>query len=228
MAFYTYQQIEGKLTEIINHYFSDGYKVSLRTAFGSYYKISFFMDFTKSSKPIPDEFIRIWYKDEYDYDLPCKRLTITAEKFVTRNNSIGYHYPGEGTIIEQYMFYCVKEPVDCRKPSVFVDSLNEFKSVKDKKDKRRAIKKEDTSVCKSIALESLSNDTIDHIMHRINSRRGFSKATSLCISSITFSFDRENNPNDHIAYRAKIDFSYNGRYDTIYLHSMKSNWQRVH
>lgn len=86
--------------------------------------------------------------------------------------------PDCGKLISEKCFYQIKENY------LYADTLDDVKQIREIQCKRKESRREVYYTKKSYPINKVSAEFIDSIMERINSIRGFKRATASCIESV--------------------------------------------
>ena len=118
--------------------------------------------------------------------------------------------PEFGNLISEKRFYQIKENY------LYADTLDDLKHIREIQHKRKESRRKVSDV-KSYPINKLSADFIDSIMERINSIRGFKRATASCIESVCSyqCVDRQNSAK--AKFNGVVTFKFNNRCGRINL-----------
>ena len=211
------------LNDIINRIASDlmgkGYVISHFTHGGSYSNTEGHLDMVKPNDK--SHIIRIWAV-AYVYDIDdeiYRRIDATVirvSKYTQKDGFDGkYHsqtlWPNNGEILSESIFYRVCDRSEFKGCKVYTDNLDEAKKILKMQWNRRDNHVNKDYYSHSVEISKLPASFIDHIMNRINSIRGFKRATASCITKVMVG----RNYNGKMA--ADVYYSQNGKDGVIKL-----------
>ncbi len=215
MAIVSMKNVVDYFNSIVKQYLDDGWKISPTTINGGYCHVKGYTDLVNSTKKkiarvfIANEIKRIdkiFCEDRY-----CDTIKVLAKeydwdgKYGSTNLWLDYGKP-----FHEKLYYSIKGM------KAYADSLDDLKTVNDLRIKRKNDKKLSKNYVKTFKLNRFSADFVDNIMRRINAKRGFKRATASCIDNIVL-YKEESYYHDRLRAKGKIEFSYNGKSDSIYL-----------
>ena len=198
--------------DIIMEYIGKGYVISPTTMYGT---SDAHVDLVNPKHD--NHIIRVWMFKDYATILnggvsAAHRTDIDAVYIEVRKHD---RYRGKsidlwrsaGQLVSEKIFYCVSK-------SAYTDEQQEIIDIMSLRRERRSKKFSDDSIIRSLAIKNIPEKLLDKIMNRINSVRGFKRATASCINSICV---RRREVYDYNTYKyvrrlsAEIDYSYNGK-----------------
>lgn len=212
MSVITTKEVAAKYNEVISDLMSKGYIISPFTENGSYSNTASHIDMIKLNDT--SHILRVWMVDETVKigDKFWQRLDVNGirvKKYVIGkqwNGKISCEqsmWPNGGDTIYEKLYYMFKS-YDDRK--IFSDDLDEATNLHNMSFNRCMNKPVDNpfNYGRLIAKEKLPAAFIDGIMKRINSNRGFKRATASCIESVQlYKFDNK--------LKADVRYNYNGK-----------------
>lgn len=226
-------EVDIAFTNIIKSYLDQGFVVSTRTANGSYSDAEMYVDMIKGDLKKGDPIYRIWKlvsRSEVVDEIPSKRsfekhwdvINLVVKRYTFDGTST--YWFNRGDVISEKKFYVisynkvvtadVNDVVDVWKLRLqrWENSYNNnYLSGNERNNP-------DHSRC--IKLENLPAKLVTNIMNRINKIRGFKKANPSCIDSIKLYNCNEYNclySKSIFKLKAAVQFTFNGRRDTIIL-----------
>ena len=184
MAIISVKDIIRHYNSVIKSFMDQGYIISPTTMDRGYQYVDGFTDLVNlnDKKSIIRIFVvREYCSDGYYYDPKSFKYFIT--KIIAKK----YEWDGKfrcmtcrpefGKLISEKRFYQIKENY------LYADTLDDLKQIREIQRKRKESRRKVSDV-KSYPINKLSADFIDSIMERINSIRGFKRATASCIESV--------------------------------------------
>lgn len=185
MAIISIKDIISQYNSVIKSFMDQGYIISPTTMYGGYNYVDGYTDLVnlKDKKNFIRIFVmREYCSDGYYYDSNSYKynmIKIIAKKyeFDGKFKPISAR-PDCGKLISEKCFYHIKEDY------LYADTLDELKQIREIQHKRKESRRKVSEV-KSYPINKLSADFIDSIMERINSIRGFKRATASCIESVS-------------------------------------------
>ena len=184
MAIISIKDIIHHYNAVIKSFMDQGYIISPATMYGGYHYVDGYTDLVNLNDK--KSFIRIfvmreYYSDGPYYDSNSYKYSITkilAKKYEFDGKFKPISAPPDcGKLISEKSFYQIKENY------LYADTLDDLKQIREIQRKRKESRREVSDV-KSYPINKLSADFIDSIMERINSIRGFKRATASCIESV--------------------------------------------
>ena len=184
MAIISVKDIIRHYNSVIKSFMDQGYIISPTTMYGGYHYVDGYTDLVNLNDK--KSFIRIFVMREYCsdgsyYDSNSYKYSII--KIIAKK----YEWDGKfkcmncrpefGNLISEKRFYQIKENY------LYADTLDDLKQIREIQHKRKESRSKASDV-KSYMINKLSADFIDSIMERINSIRGFKRATASCIESV--------------------------------------------
>ena len=217
MAIISIKDIIRHYNSVIKSFMDQGYIISPTTMHGSYYYVDGYTDLVNLNDK--KSIIRIFVMREYCsdgsyYDSNSYRysiIKIMAKKyeFDGKFKPISAR-PDCGKLISEKLFYQIKENY------LYADTLDDLKQIREIQHKRKESRRKASNV-KSYPINKLSADFIDSIMERINSIRGFKRATASCIESVC-SYQRVDRQNSvKVKFSGVVTFKFNNRCGRINL-----------
>ena len=184
MAIISIKDIIRHYNAVIKSFMDQGYIISPTTMFGGYNYVDGYTDLVNLNDK--KNFIRIFVMREYYSDGPY--YDSNSYKYsITKILAKKYEFDGKfkpisarpdcGKLISEKFFYQIKENY------LYADTLDDLKTIREIQRKRKESRREASDV-KSYPINKLSADFIDSIMERINSIRGFKRATASCIERV--------------------------------------------
>ena len=217
MAIISIKDIIRQYNSVIQSFMDQGYIISPTTMYGGYSYVDGYTDLVnlKDKK----NFIRIFVMREYcsdGYYYDPKSYKYSIIKIIAKKYEFDGKFkpisarPDCGKLISEKCFYQIKENY------LYADTLDELKQIREIQLKRKESRRKASEV-KSYPINKLSADFIDSIMERINSIRGFKRATASCIESVS-SYQCVDRHNSRKAkFSGVITFNFNNRCGRINL-----------
>ena len=217
MAIISIKDIIRHYNSVIKSFMDQGYIISPTTMYGCYHYVDGYTDLVNLNDK--KSIIRIFVMREYCsdgsyYDSNSYRysiIKIMAKKyeFDGKFKPISAR-PDCGKLISEKCFYQIKENY------LYADTLDDLKQIREIQHKRKESRRKVSNV-KSYPINKLSADFIDSIMERINSIRGFKRATASCIESVCSyqCVDRQNSVK--VKFSGVVTFKFNNRCGRINL-----------
>ena len=212
------------IKDIIRHYNSaiksfmdQGYIISPTTMYGGYHYVDGYTDLVNLNDK--KNFIRIFIMREYCSDGSYYDSN-SYKYYITKILAKKYEFDGKfkpisarpdcGKLISEKCFYQIKENY------LYADTLDDLKQIREIQHKREESRSKASDV-KRYPINKLSADFIDSIMERINSIRGFKRATASCIESVCSyqCVDRQNSVK--AKFSGVVTFKFNNRCGRINL-----------
>ena len=192
MAIITISGINDVINKIVADLIVKGYVISNFTHGGSYSNTEGHLDMIKPNDK--SHIIRIWVVTKVcDIDDKFYRHIDTAairiSKYTRKDGFDGKCHsqtlwPNNGELLSESIFYRVCDRSEIRGCKVYTDNLDEAKKIlKMQRDRSRSHVNKDY-YSHSVEISKLPASFIDHIMNRINSIRGFKRATASCITKV--------------------------------------------
>ena len=217
MAIISIKDIIRQYNSVIKSFMDQGYIISPTTMYGGYNYVDGYTDLVnlKDKKNFIRIFVmREYCSDGYYYDSNSYKYSII--KIIAKK----YEWDGKfkpisartdcGKLISEKCFYQIKENY------LYADTLDELKQIREIQCKRKESRRKVSDV-KSYPINKLSADFIDSIMERINSIRGFKRATASCIESVS-SYQCVDRHNSRKAkFSGVVTFNFNNRCGRINL-----------
>lgn len=218
MTVITASEVARQFNAAIMYFIEKGYVISPFTENGSYSKTKSHIDLIKSNDN--SHIIRVWMVDESlkvgkDWWQTVNVMGPRAKKYLTgkeydgkisREQSL---WPDSGVVVYEKLFYMFKERNGNK---IFSDDLDEATRLVNLALDRIM----NRPVCnpfnygRSVAKEKLPATFIDGIMKRINSNRGFKRATASCIDTVEiYKYDSK--------LKATVKYKFNGKTGIISL-----------
>lgn len=184
------------LNDIINRIAADlmvkGYVISHFTHGGSYSNTEGHLDMIKPNDK--SHIIRIWAVT-YVYDIDDKiyrhidATVIRVSKYTQKDGFDGKHHsqtlwPNNGEVLSESIFYKICDRSEIKGCKVYTDNLDEAKNILKMQWDRGCNHVNKDYYSHSVEISKLPASFIDHIMNRINSIRGFKRATASCITKV--------------------------------------------
>ena len=216
MAIISIKDIIRHYNSVIKSFMDQGYIISPITMYGGYHYVDGYTDLVNLNDK--KNFIRIFVMREYCsgsyYDSNSYKYSIT--KILAKKYEFDGKFkpisarPDCGKLISEKCFYQIKENY------LYADTLDDLKQIREIQRKRKESRRKVSDV-KSYPINKLSADFIDSIMERINSIRGFKRATASCIESVcTYQcVDRQNSAK--AKFSGVVTFKFNNRCGRINL-----------
>lgn len=219
MAIVTINGINDVINKIVADLTVKGYVISNFTHGGSYSNTEGHLDMIKPNDK--SHIIRIWAVTRvYDIDDKFYRRIDTAVISVNRyTRKDGFDgkchsqtlWPNHGEVLSEHIFYKICDRSEFKGCKVYTDNLDEAKKIlKMQRDRSCSYVNKDY-YSHSVEISKLPASFIDHIMNRINSIRGFKRATASCITKVIVGKDY----NGKMA--ADVYYSQNGKDGVIKL-----------
>jgi hypothetical protein len=226
-------EVNVAFTNIIKSYLDQGFVISTRTANGSYSDAEMYVDMVKGDLKKGDPIYRIWKlisRNETVDEIPSKRsfekhwdvINLVVKRYIFDGTST--YWPNYGDVISEKKFYIISHG------KVVTDDVNDVVDVWKLRLQRwensynnnylYGNEKYNPDHERYIKLENLPAKFVDSIMKRINKIRGFKKAKPSCIDSVKLYNYNEYNclyGKSTFKLKAAVQFTFNGRRDTIIL-----------
>ena len=206
MAIISIKDIIRQYNSVIKSFMDQGYIISPTTMYYGYHYVDGYTDLVnlKDKK----NFIRIFVMREYCsdgfyYDYKYSIIKILAKKYEFDGKFKPINaLPDCGKLISERHFYHIKENY------LYADALDDLKQIREIQHKRKESRRVVSDV-KSYPINKLSAEFIDSIMERINSIRGFKRATASCIESVCSyqCVDRQNSAKAKFSGVVKFNFN---------------------
>lgn len=191
MTVITTKDIAACFNNTIKDFMDKGYIISPFTENGSYSHTKCHVDMINPKDN--SHILRVWMPEDY-YNFDRRYgfgINVTGVRVKKYLNGKGYNgdlsreqtlWPGEeyGEVVYEKLFYMFKE----KKGKVYTDNIEEAKKYIELHDKRLDSRYYKCNNTKH-DITRLPSSFIDKIMSRINSVRGFKRATAKCIKSVT-------------------------------------------
>ena len=185
MAIFNIKDIIRQYNSVIKSFMDQGYIISPITMYGGYHYVDGYTDLVNLNDK--KSFIRIFVMREYCsdgsyYDPKSFKYSIT--KILAKKYEFDGKFkpisarPDCGKLISEKCFYQIKENY------LYADTLDDVKQIREIQCKRKESRREVSYTKKSYPINKVSAEFIDSIMERINSIRGFKRATASCIESV--------------------------------------------
>ena len=185
MAIFNIKDIIRQYNSVIKSFMDQGYIISPITMYGGYHYVDGYTDLVNLNDK--KSFIRIFVMREYCsdgsyYDPKSFKYSIT--KILAKKYEFDGKFkpisarPDCGKLISEKCFYQIKENY------LYADTLDDVKQIREIQCKRKESRREVYYTKKSYPINKVSAEFIDSIMERINSIRGFKRATASCIESV--------------------------------------------
>ena len=217
MAIISIKDIIRHYNAVIKSFMDQGYIISPTTMYGGYHYVDGYTDLVNLNDK--KNFIRVFIMREYcsdgsyydsnsykysiikiiakKYEWDCKFKPISAR-------------PDCGKLISEKFFYQIKENY------LYADTLDDLKQIREIQRKRKESRRKASNI-KSYPINKLSAEFIDSIMERINSIRGFKRATASCIESVC-TYQRVDRQNSAKAkFSGVVTFKFNNKCGRINL-----------
>ena len=219
MAIVTIDGINDVINKIVADLIVKGYVISNFTHGGSYSNTEGHLDMIKPNDK--SHIIRIWAVT-YVYDIDDKfyrhidATVIRVSKYTQKDGFDGKCHsqtlwPNNGEVLSESIFYRVCDRSEIRGCKVYTDNLDEAKKILKIQWDRSCSHVNKDYYSHSVEISKLPASFIDHIMNRINSIRGFKRATASCITKVMVG----RNYNGKMA--ADVYYSQNGKDGVIKL-----------
>ena len=185
MAIFNIKDIIRQYNSVIKSFMDQGYIISPITMYGGYHYVDGYTDLVNLNDK--KSIIRIFVMSEYCsdgsyYDPKSFKYSIT--KILAKKYELDGKFkpisarPDCGKLISEKCFYQIKENY------LYADTLDDLKQIREIQCKRKESRRKVSDTEKSYPINKLSAEFIDSIMERINSIRGFKRATASCIESV--------------------------------------------
>ena len=185
MAIFNIKDIIRQYNSVIKSFMDQGYIISPITMYGGYHYVDGCTDLVNLNDK--KSIIRIFVMSEYCsdgsyYDPKSFKYSIT--KILVKKYEFDGKFkpisarPDCGKLISEKCFYQIKENY------LYADTLDDLKQIREIQCKRKESRRKVSDTEKSYPINKLSAEFIDSIMERINSIRGFKRATASCIESV--------------------------------------------
>ena len=217
MAIISIKDIIRHYNSVIKSFMDQGYIISPTTMYGCYHYVDGYTDLVNLNDK--KNFIRIFVMCEYYSDGPyydSKSFKYSITKILAKKYEFDGKFkpiiarPDCGKLISEKCFYQIKENY------LYADTLDDLKTIREIQRKRKESRRKVSDV-KSYPINKLSAEFIDSIMERINSIRGFKRATASCIESVC-SYQCVNSQNSAKAkFSGVVTFKFNNRCGRINL-----------
>ena len=211
MAIISIKDIFRHYNSVIKSFMDQGYIISPITMYGCYHYVDGYTDLVNLNDN--KNFIRIFIMREYYSDGPSydsKSFKYSITKILAKKYEFDGKFkpisarPDCGKLISEKCFYQIKENY------LYADTLDDLKHIREIQHKRKESRRKVSDV-KSYPINKLSAEFIDSIMERINSTRGFKRATASCIESVCSyqCVDRQNSAK--AKFSGVVTFKFNNR-----------------
>ena len=211
MAIISIKDIFRHYNSVIKSFMDQGYIISPITMYGCYHYVDGYTDLVNLNDN--KNFIRIFIMREYYSDGPSydsKSFKYSITKILAKKYEFDGKFkpisarPDCGKLISEKLFYQIKENY------LYADTLDDLKQIREIHRKRKESRRKVSDV-KSYPINKLSAEFIDSIMERINSTRGFKRATASCIESVCSyqCVDRQNSAK--AKFSGVVTFKFNNR-----------------
>lgn len=204
-------------TETIMGYLRDGYVLSPMTTGGSYSNTVCHTDLYNPNEK--DKLIRVWMMDKTertsDEDLFVQTLEVCAKKYSfnctvpMRNQTLWPDSDSAEVVGKSYKFYLIS---DKKGHYTYTDNKEELRACRQlnwERYKNRSVYSPENRI---VPVDKLTPKFVDGIMSRVNSIRGYKRATSSCITEVKVWKE-----GDVGRMRAMVRISYNNKSDCIFL-----------
>ena len=219
MSIVTINGINDVINKIAYDLMGKGYVISHFTHGGSYSNTEGHLDMIKPNDK--SHIIRIWAVS-YVYDIDDRfyrhidATVIRVSKYTQKDGFDGkYHsqtlWPNNGELLSESIFYRVCDRSEFKGCKVYTDNLDEAKNILKMQWDRSCNHVNKDYYSHSVEISKLPASFIDSVMNRINSIRGFKRATASCITKVIVG----RNYNGKMA--ADIYYSQNGKDGVIKL-----------
>ena len=218
MAIISIKDIIRQYNSVIKSFMDQGYIISPITMCGGYYHADGYTDLVNLNDK--KSFIRIFvimceycsdgsYYDSKSYKYSITKILAKKYEFDGKFKPISAR-PDCGKLISEKCFYQIKENY------LYADTLDDLKQIREIQRKRKESRRVVSDI-KSYPINKLSAEFIDSIMERINSIRGFKRATASCIESVCSyqCVDRQNSAK--AKFSGVVKFNFNNRCGRIVL-----------
>lgn len=219
MAIVTINGINDVINKIVADLTVKGYVISNFTHGGSCSNTEGHLDMIKPNDK--SHIIRIWAVTRvYDIDDKIYRhidaTVISVNRYTRKDGFDGKCHsqtlwPNHGEVLSEHIFYRICDRRECNRCKVYTDNLDEAKKILKIQHDRYCSYVSKNDYYHSIEISKLPASFIDHIMNRINSIRGFKRATASCITKVMVG----RNYNGKMA--ADVYYSQNGKDGVIKL-----------
>ena len=217
MAILYIKDIIRHYNSVIKSFMDQGYIISPTTMYGGYHYVDGYTDLVNINDK--KNFIRIFVMREYCsdgsyYDSNSYKYSIT--KILAKKYEFDGKFkpisarPDCGKLISEKCFYQIKENY------LYADTLDDLKRIREIHHKRKESRRKVSDI-KSYPINKLSADFIDSIMERINSIRGFKRATASCIESVCSYQCVDLGDRRNIKKRRVVTFKFNNKCGRINL-----------
>ena len=169
-----------------------GYIISQFTNDGSYSNTECHLDMIKPNDK--SHIIRVWIVtgiEDTDYRVynHVYTVAIRVSKYTHKNGFDGRCcsqtlWPDRGEVISERKFYQICDRSERKCGSVYTDNLSDAMKILNMQWDRCCSHVNKDNYSHSVEISKLSANFIDNIMHRINSIRGFKRATASCITKV--------------------------------------------
>ena len=190
MAIITVNDLNNLVNKIVVDFMGKGYILSNFTHGGGYTSTEFHLDMIKPNDK--SHIIRIWMINshadiEHRIYSHINTAAIRINKYTRKDGYDGNHHKsqtlwaGSGEIINEHKFYQIYEG---KKGNVYTDNLDEAIKVINMQFDRRCSHVSKRRYSHSVEINKLPSSFIDGIMRRINTIRGFKRATASCLTKV--------------------------------------------
>ena len=184
MTVFSVKDIIRYYNSVTKFFMDQCYIISPTTVYGGYHYVDGYTDLVNLNDK--KSIIRIFVMREYCSD-GSYYDTNSYKYYITKILAKKYEFDGKfkpisarpdcGKLISEKCFYQIKENY------LYADTLDDLKQIREIQHKRKESRRKASNV-KSYPINKLSAEFIDSIMERINSIRGFKRATASCIESV--------------------------------------------
>ena len=218
MTVFTAKDVAIAFNSVISDLMSKGYVISPFTDNGTYSKATSYIDMFNPNDT--SHILRVWMVDDYARtgDRPWQRMDVAGPRVKKYNKGVAFNgnlskghtlWPDYGETVYEKLFYMFKETEHSK---VYSDNLEEAKKLQQMALDRQMSYRSNNPFKddRIIPNDKLPSKFIDSIMRRINSIRGFKRATATCIESVCID-------NRFTKLHASVKFRFNDKVGIIKL-----------
>jgi len=208
------RELNRRCNQVIKDYLNKGFEISPFTLGGSFSITRSYIDLYNPKEK--NYMYRIWFINSdvrINSDCYTDALILSVKKYNFNINKGGRTmWPDEGEEVYKKIFYVV------RYNRAYSDNPDEVMSIFNLNKARKELKRFNISDDnrRFIKIQKLPESFIDHIMEKINSIRGFKRATASCIDSVMlYNETRYNYIKSYKVMRCRIEYKFNNKSGSI-------------
>lgn len=216
MAIFTATDVSNCYNETVMSYLNNGYILSPMTTGGSYSNTMCHTDLYNPNEK--NKLIRVWLMDKTesvnDEDRFVETLTVCAKKYSfiytvpMKSQTLWPDSDSAELVGKFYKFYLISDKKGRRTYTDNKEELRSFRKLNWERYKNKSVYSQSSRM---VPIDKLTPKFVDGVMSRINSLRGFKRATASCITDVKIWKE------DCGKMRALVRYSYKGKCDCIFL-----------